>query len=74
MEKRSLTIFSRIGELMHRLVNELRADYGQDPTYQMLVRVFQEHFILDEENLRPRKGEELSAGSLPWSGSSTIAG
>ena len=53
-----------IGELMHRLVNELRADYGQEPTYQMLVRVFEEHFILDEDNLRPRKGEELSAGSL----------
>jgi len=54
-----------IGELMHRLVQELRDDYGQEPTYQMLVRVFQEHFILDEEDdLRPRKGKELSAGSL----------
>ncbi len=53
-----------IGELMHRLVNELRADYGQESSYRMLVRVFQEHFILDEDNLRPRKGKELSAGSL----------
>jgi len=64
-----------IGELMHRLVEELRDDYGKEPTYQMLVRVFQEHFTLDDEDdLRPRKGKELSAGSLPWSGSSTIAG
>jgi len=64
-----------IGELMHRLVEKLGDDYGQEPTYQMLVRVFQEHFTLDEEDdLRPRKGKELSAGSLPWSGSSTIAG
>jgi len=54
-----------IGELMHRLVEELRDNYGQEPTYQMLMRVFQEHFILDDEDdLRPRKGKELSAGSL----------
>jgi len=64
-----------IGELMHRLVNELRADYGQEPTYQMLERVFQEHFTIDDEgDTRPKQGKELSAGSLPWSGSSTIAG
>ena len=54
-----------IGELMHRLIQELRDDYEQEPTYQMLVRVFQEHFTLDDEDdLRPRKGRELSAGSL----------
>ena len=54
-----------IGGFMHRLVQELRDDYGQEPTYQMLVRVFQEHFIFDEEDdLCPRKGRELSAGSL----------
>ncbi len=53
-----------IGELMHKLVNELRDAYAQEPTYQMLVRVFQEHFTIDENDLRPRKGKELSAGSL----------
>jgi len=54
-----------IGGLMHLLVEELRDNYGEEPTYQMLVRVFQEHFTCDDENdLRPRKGEELSAGSL----------
>jgi hypothetical protein len=60
---------------MHRLVEELGDDYGQEPTYQMLVRVFEDHFTLDDEDdPRSRKGKELSAGSLPWSGSSTIAG
>lgn len=39
-----------------------------------LVRVLQEHFTINENDLRPRKGKELSAGSLPSSGSSTIAG
>jgi hypothetical protein len=54
-----------IGELMYRLVEELRTDYDQEPTYQMLERVFQEHFTLDDEDdPRPRKGKELSAGSL----------
>jgi len=54
-----------IGELMHRLVHELRDDYGQQPTYQMLERVFQEHFTFDDEDdPRPRQGKELSAGSL----------
>ena len=54
-----------IGEFMHRLVEELQNNYGQEPTYQMLVRVFQEHFTTDDEDdLRPRKGKELSAGSL----------
>jgi len=53
-----------IGELMHRLVEELRDDYDQEPGYRMLVRVFEEHFILDEDNLRPKQGDELSAGSL----------
>ncbi len=53
-----------IGELMHRLVEELQVDYDQEPTYHMLVRVFQEHFTINESDLRPRKGKELSAGSL----------
>ena len=54
-----------IGKLMYRLVEELRENYEQEPTYRMLVRVFHEHFTLDEEDdLRPRKGKELSAGSL----------
>jgi hypothetical protein len=52
-----------IGKLMKSLVEELRGSYGQEPTYQMLVRVFQEHFTLDDD-FRPRKGKELSAGSL----------
>jgi len=53
-----------IGELMVRLVEELRVGYGQEPTYQMLVRVFQEHFTFDDDDPRPRKGKELSAGSM----------
>jgi len=53
-----------VGELMHRLVAELGAKYAAEPAYQVLERVFKEHFIIDETALRPRQGEELSAGSL----------
>ena len=54
----------RIGELMHRLVEELAARYGEEPPYQVLQRVFREHFMVDEATLRPKEGEDLSASSL----------
>jgi hypothetical protein len=54
----------RVGELMHQLVTELQAKYADEPAYQVLDRVFKEHFVIDESSLRTKKGEELSAGSL----------
>jgi len=62
----------QIGQVMHQLVIELAAAYAHQPSYQMLVRVFNEHFIIEEDGgdndndagLRPRQGEELSAASL----------
>ena len=53
-----------VGELMHQLVTELQAKYADEPAYQVLDRVFKEHFVIDESTLRAKKGEELSAGSL----------
>jgi len=54
----------RVGELMQRLVGELQARYGDAPAYQVLARVFQEHFVVEESAFRARKGAELSAASL----------
>jgi hypothetical protein len=60
----------QIGRLMSQLVAELALAYAGQPSYQMLVRVFNEHFILetgddnDDDWLRPRQGDELSAHSL----------
>ncbi len=54
----------RIGELMHRLVEELAPRYGEESPYQVLRRVFQEHFVVAEATLRPKEGKELSASSL----------
>jgi hypothetical protein len=54
----------RIGELMHRLAGELGSRYDGESTYQVLQRVFQEHFVVGESTLRPREGQELSASSM----------
>jgi hypothetical protein len=54
----------RVGDLMHHLVTELQAKYAHEPTYQVLDRVFKEHFVTAEKTLRAKKGEELSADSL----------
>ena len=54
----------RIGALMRRLVNELADAYVDEPTYRMLRRVFDEHFTLEETQMRPKQGKELSSQSL----------
>ena len=53
-----------IGELMQGLVGELSPRYSKQSTYRVLRRVFQEHFNVDESLLRPKEGQELSAGSM----------
>lgn len=62
---------AQIGQVMHQLVLELGAAYTTQASYQMLVRVFNEHFIIEEKGddddnagLRPRQSDELSASSL----------
>jgi len=63
---------AQIGQLMHKLVTELAPAYTDQPVYQLLIRVFNEHFIVDASDdddpdagqLRPRQGAELSADSL----------
>ena len=53
-----------IGNLMHRLLDELAAAYGETPVYQMLQRVFHEHFVVEATELRTKQGHELCADSL----------
>ena len=54
----------KIGEVMAQLVTDLADDYGKEPAYQVLKRVFEEHFMWNEEEQRPKQGQELSADSL----------
>jgi hypothetical protein len=61
----SETHLERIGLLMHQLVDELAAKYGDQHSYSILQRVFGEHFVLEtKDSLRPKAGQELSASSL----------
>jgi hypothetical protein len=53
-----------IGELMHKLLGELPVPYAHEPAYQVLQRVFKEHFVTKETSLRAKEGQELSASSL----------
>lgn len=59
---------AQVGQVMAQLVAELAPAYAQKPGYQLLLRVFEEHFIIDDDDdqsgLRPRQGDELSASSL----------
>ncbi len=54
----------RIGELMQRLVAELQDRYADEPAYQILCRVFQEHFRPSDTGIEAIPGSELSASSL----------
>ena len=53
-----------IGELMHRLVQELASKYSDATAYEVLARVFQEHFNVEESNVQVKEAGTLSSASL----------
>ena len=54
----------RIGELMQQLLFELKPVYAAEPIYQMLERVFGEHFQLEQQDVVTKPNQALSATSL----------
>lgn len=54
----------RIGELMQRLLQELAPKYAAEPTYQILARVFAEHYHVVEGDAQAKASAELSTASL----------
>jgi len=62
----------QIGEVICRLLDELKADYAQEPAYQVLQRFFDDNFRLETARVQAKTNEELESGCLPWSGSSTV--
>jgi hypothetical protein len=54
----------QVGTLMQRLLVEFKPAHGQDPAYQVLERVFAEHFKVEAEMVAAKAAEELSATSL----------
>ena len=58
------THLQRIGEQMQGLLAELQPACGQEPVYQVLVRVFGEHFQVEEQIVKAIQDKDLSAQSL----------
>jgi hypothetical protein len=54
----------KIGELMQRLLVELKPAYEDEPIYQVLARVFDEHFQMVEDAVHSKPNDQLSASSL----------
>ena len=54
----------RIGEFMQQLLVELQPAYGDQAVYQVLERVFREHFSVEQTQVRAKPNAELSAASL----------
>ena len=58
------THLQRIGEFMHQLLVELKPVYAAEPIYQVLGRVFGEHFQLEQQGVVTKPNQALSATSL----------
>ena len=56
--------FQRIGTLMQHLLVELKPAYEEKPIYQVLARVFGEHFQMVEDAVHSKSNDQLSASSL----------
>lgn len=58
------THLQRIGEQMQCLLVELQSAYQEEVVYQVLARVFGEHFQVEEQVVRTKAAKDLSAQSL----------
>ena len=58
------THMQRIGEFMRRLLADLKVPYATEPIYQVLERVFSEHFQIEQTGVVTRPNETLSATSM----------
>jgi len=53
-----------IGETMQFLLKELQTEYSEEPVYQVLARVFGEHFEEKKKSVVAKQNKALSASSL----------
>jgi ABC-type transporter MlaC component len=54
----------QIGLFMYQLLVDLQEAYADEPVYQVLARVFAEHYTLSEGQLQVKAAAQLSASSL----------
>jgi len=54
----------QVGFAIYHVLAELQDGYGDEPVYQVLERIFAEHFNLVENGVCPKENQELASGSL----------
>ena len=56
----------QVGTTIHTLLVELKEAYAKEKTYQVLKRIFAEHYnlIAQSNDVYPKENQELSSGSL----------
>jgi hypothetical protein len=54
----------KIGDLMYRLLAELKTAYQEHPTYQLLERVFKDHYRVEDQKVHGLYDHELSPQRL----------
>lgn len=54
----------QVGQVIHRLLLELKERYGTTPAYQTLERLLRENFDLREEGVQLKPNEQIGAGCL----------
>jgi hypothetical protein len=54
----------QIGIFMQRLLVDLKEAYAEEAVYQVLERVFGEHYCLERQEVLVKTGDQLSASSL----------
>jgi hypothetical protein len=54
----------QVGATILNLLTELQDGYGDQSVYQVLERIFSEHFNLVEDRIYPKEYQELTSGSL----------
>ncbi|MDX9992648.1 MAG: hypothetical protein RBS68_11455 [Anaerolineales bacterium] len=54
----------RIGEFMQQLLVELKPAYGSEAAYQVLERVFSEHFNIEQTKVSAKPNKELTSSCM----------
>ncbi len=53
-----------VGQALHQLLQAMAEQYGQDPTYQVAARLFQEQYRVVAEMAQAKANQEIRASSL----------
>ena len=54
----------QIGEVIYKLLDELRPDYAKDPFFSVLERFFSENYHVSQAEVLPKDNKDISSSSL----------